>query len=70
MRQSRYIRKLQEKGRPVPFKVASGFLSRSSCFKHTDSKAMKEKYYDTVNIRKLKEVVSNESKRQYLAQCA
>lgn len=70
MRQSRYIRKLQERGRPVPFKVASGFLSRSSCFKHTDSKAMKEKYYDTVNIRKLKEVVSNESKRQYLAQCA
>lgn len=48
----------------------SGFLSRSSCFKHTDSKAMKEKYYDTVNIKKLKEVISNESKRKCLAQCA
>ena len=27
-------------------------------------------YYDTVNIKKLKEVISNESKRKCLAQCA
>lgn len=31
---------------------------------------MKEKYYDTVNIKKLKEVISNESKRKCLAQLA
>lgn len=70
MRQSRFIQKLQRQNRPVSYRIASGFLSRSSCFKHTDSKAMKEKYYDTVNIKKLKEVISNESKRKCLAQCA
>lgn len=70
MRQSRHIQKLQRQNRPVPYRMASGFLSRSACFKHTDSKAMKEKYYDTVNIKKLKEVISNESKRKCLAQCA
>lgn len=70
MRQSRYIQKLQRQKRPVPYKIASGFLSRSSCFKHTDSKAMKKKYYDTVNIKQLKEVVSNESKRKCLSRCA
>ncbi|MDR0821706.1 MAG: reverse transcriptase/maturase family protein [Oscillospiraceae bacterium] len=70
MRQSRYIQKLQRTNRPVPYRVASGFLSRCACFKHTNSQAMKKKYYDTVNIKKLKEVISNESKRKCLAQCA
>lgn len=46
--------------------MAAGFLSRCSCFKHTDSLGMKKKYYDTVKIRKLKEVVRNESKRKCL----
>lgn len=64
MRQSRKIQKLQKAGKPVSFHMAAGFLSRSSCFKHTDSYAMKQKYYDTVNIKKLKEVVRHESKRQ------
>jgi hypothetical protein len=67
MRQSRYIQKLQRKGKPVPFKVASGFISRSSCFKHTDSVGMKKKYYDTVDINALKEVIRNESKRKCAA---
>lgn len=70
MRQSRYIRKLMRQNRRISFKMASGFLSRSSCFKHTDSRAMKEVYYDTVDIKKLKEVVRNESKRQCLARSA
>lgn len=70
MRQSRFIQKLQRKKLPVSYKMASGFLSRSACFKHTDSYAMKKKYYETVNIKQLKEVVSNESKRKCLAQCA
>lgn len=67
MRQSRFIQKLQRLNRPIPYKVAAGFLSRSACFKHTNSYGMKQKYYDTVNIKKLKEVVSNESKRKHLA---
>jgi len=70
MRQSRHIQKLQKRKKPIPFKMASGFLSRSSCFKHTDSYGMKRKYYDPVNIKGLKEVVRNESKRKHLAQAA
>lgn len=64
MRQSRQIQKLQRNNRRVPFKTASGFLSRSTCLKDTDSRALKEKYYDTVNIRRLKEVIRDESKRR------
>lgn len=70
MRQSRLIQKLQRRNCPVSYRVASGFLSRCACFKHTNSQAMKKKYYDTVNIKKLKEVISNESKRKCLAKCA
>lgn len=70
MRQSRFIQKLQRQNRPVSYRMASGFLSRCACFKHTNSYAMKKKYYETVNIKKLKEVVSNESKRKCLAQLA
>lgn len=70
MRQSRFIQKLQRQNRPVSYRMASGFLSRCACFKHTKSYAMKKKYYETVNIKKLKEVVSNESKRKCLAQLA
>ncbi|MCM1223822.1 MAG: hypothetical protein NC548_56160, partial [Lachnospiraceae bacterium] len=69
MRQSRRIQKLQAAGKPVSYHMAAGFLSRSSCFLHTDSQRMKERYYDTVNIKKLKEVISNESKRQYQSRC-
>lgn len=64
MRQSRHIQKIQKSKGVVSFRMAAGFLSRSSCFKHTDSLGMKKKYYDTVNIKKLKEVVRNESKRK------
>ena len=70
MRQSRHIQKLQRLGKPVPFKIAAGFLSRSSCLKHTDSFGLRKKYYETVNINKLKEVVRNESKRKCIARCA
>lgn len=70
MRQSRYIQKLQARNRPISFRMASGFMSRSSCFKHTNSQGLKKKYYDTVNIEKLKEVIRNESKRKCLPQCA
>lgn len=69
MRQSRKIQKLQRAGKPIPYHMAAGFLSRASCFRHTDSYGLKRKYYETVNIKKLKEVVSNESKRQYQARC-
>lgn len=65
MRQSRYIQKIQRTNGVVSFRMAAGFLSRCSCFKHTDSLGMKKKYYDTIKIKKLKEVVRNESKRKH-----
>lgn len=67
MRQSRHIQKIQRSNGVVSFRMAAGFLSRCSCFKHTDSLGMKKKYYDTVKIKKLKEVVRNESKRKHLS---
>lgn len=70
MRQSRFIQKLQRQNRPVSYHLASGFLSRCACFKHTNSEGMRKKYYDTVNIKKLKEVIRNESKRKCLSQLA
>ncbi len=70
MRQSRTIQKLQANDEPIPIKWAIGFMSRSACFKHTDSYCMRRKYYETININNLKEVISNESKRQYQTRCA
>lgn len=70
MRQSRFIQKLQRENRPIAYRIASGFISRCACFKHTNSYAMRKKYCETVNIKKLKEVISNESKRKCLSQLA
>lgn len=64
MRNSRHVQKLQKQGLPVPYKLAAGFLSRSACLKHTDSMGLRKAYYEPVNVKKLKEVIRNESKRQ------
>ena len=57
MRQSRKIQKLQAQGKPIPFRVASGFVSRSACLQHTNSKGLKHKYYDTINLHNLKQAI-------------
>ena len=59
IRQSRRIRKLQERNLPIPFKMAAGFISRSSCLKRTNSQSLRIKYYDTINIGQLKEFIRN-----------
>lgn len=64
MKQSRRIKRLQANGRNISYREAAGFISRSSCYKHTNSNGMKNKYYDTIDIEELKEVIRNESKRQ------
>lgn len=69
MRHSRRLQKQQKMGLSISYKNASGFLSRSSCFKNTDSKAMRDKYYFSINISQLKEVIRNESKKRSLARC-
>lgn len=63
MRQSREIVKLQRNSGDIPFKTASGFISRSSCLNHADTCGLKAKYYDCIDISSLKEVIRNESKQ-------
>lgn len=47
----------------VNFKMASGYISRFSYIKHTNSFNLFNKYLIKINIKKLKEVVSNESRK-------
>lgn len=70
MKQSRAIQKMQANTSPVPFKVAAGFLSRSTCLMHTKSSGLRKKYYNTINIHELKEVIRRESARQHRAEGA
>ena len=70
MRQSRRIQKLQINACHVPYKMASGFVSRSNCLKRTKSSGLKQKYYDTINIKELKEAIRHESKRKRGAEIA
>lgn len=70
MRQSRHIQKLQAQGIPIPRKTAAGFLSRSSCLRKANTFGLRKKYYETVNIKQLKEVVRRESKRRCQPECA
>jgi hypothetical protein len=50
--------------------MAAGLLSRAGQLKHTNSQYIKEKYYDTINEKQLKEVIRRESKRQLQAAAA
>lgn len=64
MQQSRKIQKLQKANAQISHKMASGFISRSSCLCHTNSFGLRKKYYEPVDIENLKEVVRNESYRK------
>lgn len=64
MRQSRFIQKLQKEHKNIRFKTAAGFISRCSCLRHTHSFGLRQKYYDTVDIKALKEVIRFESRRR------
>lgn len=57
MRQSRAIQKLQAQNKPIPYRMASGFISRSSCLLHTNSQGLRRKYYDIIDLQGLKEVI-------------
>ena len=67
MRHSRMIRRLMRKGEQIYFRTASGFISRSSCLRYTNSAGLRKVYFETVDISYLKEVIRNES---YRRQCA
>ena len=63
MRQSRRIQKIIAEGKPVPHKMAAGFISRAGQLTHCNGKRLREKHVDVLPMKKLKEVVRNESKR-------
>ena len=67
MRQSRRIAKMFARGSPIPHKMAAGFLARAGQLRHFKSQGLKQKYVDTLPIKTLKGVVSNESKRKSAA---
>ena len=67
MRHSRMIRRLMRKGEQIYFRTASGFISRSSCLRYTNSAGLRKAYFETVDISYLKEVIRHES---YRRQCA
>ena len=66
-RQCRRAQKNLDSGRPVAFRQASGLLSRIGQLKHCDSHNVRVKYVDPIKVKRLKEVVRNESKRRLAA---
>lgn len=67
-RQARKVLKKQQADKRVPFRMASGLLSRIGQLKHCNSHNIRVKYIDPIRIKKLKEVVRFESKRRSAAQ--
>lgn len=67
MRQSRRIQKAQARKQEISFKEASGFISRSSCMLYTNSFGLRKKYYETVNINDLKNIIRRASQCMMLA---
>lgn len=65
MKKSRLIQKLINKGLSIKYYLASGFISRISIFKHTNSYKMKCKYQYCISLKNLKDVIRsrNETNR-------
>ena len=63
-RQSRKIQKKQNKHLKISFNMATGFISRIAQLTRCDSQYAKEKYVYSINMKQLKEVIRNESKRK------
>ena len=55
-------RKKQKMGIPVSVQQAAGFLSRAGQLNHCNSFRVKEKYIRSIKIKRLKEVIRNESR--------
>lgn len=63
----RVAKKLRDK-RKIPFHTAAGLLSRAGQLKHCDSHAIRVKYIDPIGVKRLKNVVREESRRRLAAQ--
>lgn len=62
-------KKIVERKSNVTFKVASSYISRFSYVKHTNSFEMFNKYLKGVDIKRLKGVISNESRKYAITCC-
>lgn len=69
-RQARRVQKRIAAGYEVSFHVAAGLLSRVGMLVHCDGMNVRKKYIDPIGIKRLKEVVRNESKRRLAARYA
>ena len=63
-RQARRVQKRIAAGYEVSFHTAASLLSRAGMLVHCDGVSVRKKYIDPIGIKRLKEVVRNESKRQ------
>ena len=63
-RQCRRVQKRLDKGKHIPFTMASGLLSRAGQLKHCDGYMARAKYFDPIGEKPLKDVVRFEAKRK------
>lgn len=63
-RQCRRVQKRIDAGRSIPFTVAAGLLARVGQLKHCDGYGVRVKYFDSIGVKRLKDVVRDESKRR------
>lgn len=69
LRYARQCRRVQKKiasGKPISFAAAAGLLSRVGQLKHCNGYGARAKYFDSIGVKRLKEIVRNESKRRLL----
>jgi hypothetical protein len=64
-RQCRKVKKRIDTGKGIPYKTASGLLSRAGQLRHCNSHNIRRKYYAPINEKLLKEVVRLESKKRH-----
>ena len=62
-------KQILERKSNVTFKMASSYISRFSYVKHTDSFKMFDKYLKKINIKRLKGMVRNESRKYAISCC-
>jgi len=68
-RQCRRVKKKQNNGENIPYRMAAGLISRAGMIKHCNGQWTKRRYYDPIKEKNLKEVIRYESKRQLRAEC-
>lgn len=66
-RQCRRVAKMIREHRPIPFRTASGLLSRAGQLKHCNSLGIRQRYFDPIGAKMLKAVVREHSRQQQLA---